>query len=343
MAFTYEDIADLVAITDRKKKKGAWGDLWTDLRKFVALRVLKEKKVKFQGGNGYNFKVMTSHAGTAQAVGMFNVDSHQVTDHMADGYVPHKFYNDYCLWDTKEVAINSAGPDQIIDLIETREKAKEASYWNEIESDFWSKPTDSADDLVMFGLFYWIVKNATAGFNGGDPAGFSGGAAGLPVATYPRYQNYTDTYADFSEGDCVEKLNIGWMSTGFESPIQHPTLEQGPDDCVFYTTMTAVLALQRISRERNDNLGYDLANQTVRFNRCPVVEVPRLTEDDSTNPIYMVNWSVLYPAALSGYWMMNSKPYPLEGTQHTVVRRDWDTSMQLVCVDRRRNAVLYQA
>ena len=74
------------------------------------------------------------------------------------------------------------------------------------------------------------------------------------------------------------------------------------------------------------------------FRQTPVTWVPFL-ETATANPVYGINWGVLKPAFLAGEYMREEGPTPAS-TQHSVFVTHVDTTLNLMCTNRRMNFVL---
>src|SRR5690606_3042281 len=92
------------------------------------------------------------------------------------------------------------------------------------------KPADSDDKLAPFGIPYWVVKDSTAGFNGGNPSGFSSGAGGLDSSRHTRWANYTDSYTNVTKADLIKKMRTAYRKIRFKSPMNVPDYRRGRGD-----------------------------------------------------------------------------------------------------------------
>jgi hypothetical protein len=214
------------------------------------------------------------------------------------------------------------------------------SFYELLEELLWSKPTDSGNTKDPFGLAYWVVKNATEGFNGGNPSGFSDGRAGIDTTEYPRWANWTAQYAQITKEDLVRKMRRAHRRTRFRSPVSHATPNLGAMKNGIYTNDTVIGLLEEALEAQNMNLGNDLASKDGRtlFKSTPVTYAPKL-DDDSTDPIYMLDWKWLSIGVLAGWENNLSKPYMVPG-KHLVRRVDLDASLNMVCTDLRRQTVI---
>ena len=100
-----------------------------------------------------------------------------------------------------------------------------------------------------------------------------------------------------------------------------------------------------VASQQNDNLGPDVASidGTTTFRKHPVLYIPYLDDNAvQTNPIYMIDHSTWNPIVLKGDYLRETTPAKA-AKQHNVFECFVDLSYNFICVDRRRNAVLYQA
>jgi hypothetical protein len=173
------------------------------------------------------------------------------------------------------------------------------------------------------GIPFWITKDATTtvagGFNGGNPSGWSSGRAGVDSTTYPRWRNWTFGYTNPTSDDLVKKIKKSLAFTNFMAPVPHPELGFGSSDYQIYTTYRVQEPLERLAESRNDNHGSDVARymNQVTVGGTPIKWVPYLEANDTTDPVYGVNWKVLRPYVKRGAQMRRSKPLRASN-QHNV-------------------------
>ncbi|WP_309381993.1 phage major capsid protein [Cerasicoccus frondis] len=337
----YSDIDDAVLLTQSNFiKKGAFVDMQTDLQDHVAVREMwKDRKKVFSGGLNWRFDVQMDHNHSARTVGLYENDGSSVSDTMKKGEVPVRHVNAHYIYDQREPDFQRGGA-AIVDLVKTRYTAMIVSVYELLEELLWGKPTDSSDDKTPFGIAYWITKHATEGFNGGNPAGFSDGRAGISTVDYPRWANWTAQYADVSKEDLLRKMRRAHRKTKFRSPVSHATHDLGSMKNGIYTNDTVIGLLEEILEAQNMNLGNDLASKDGKavFKSTPVQYAPYLDED-ATDPIYMLDWKWLVCGAMAGWENNVGAPYMVPN-KHLVRRVDLDASLNMICTDLRRQAVI---
>jgi hypothetical protein len=247
--------------------------------------------------------------------------------------------NAHYIYDQREPAFQRGGTG-IVDLVNTRYVAMMVSFYELLEEILWSKPTDSTDTKTPYGLAYWIVKNATEGFNGGNPAGFTDGRAGISTGTYARFANYTAKYVAVSKEDLIRKMRKAHRRTAFRSPISHAVPSLSGMGNGIYANDTVIGLLEEILETQNMNLGNDIASKDGKtlFKGSPITYAPKL-DGDSSDPIYMIDWKTIVCGVLEGWENNLSKPEPVPG-KHLVRRVDLDCSLNMVCTDPRRQAVI---
>jgi len=341
MSLEFTQIDDAVQLTQEALiAEDAFVNMQTDLTRFVALREIWTKKKKtFRGGHPLRFDIQMDHNHSARAVGLFETDGGSINDTMVKGESPIRFVNAHYEYDQREPEFQ-AGAHAIVDLVKTRYSAMQMSFFKYLEEVFWSKPADSSDVKTPYGIPYYVVKNSTEGFHGGNPAGFAAGCAGINSTTYPRWNNYTGSYVAITTDDLVNKMKRASLSIDFQSPLSHkePTLSNMGNG--IYVNMETIITLEKILAANNMSLGNDLASKDGKtmFKGTSITYVPQLN-NDTTNPVYMLDWMWMYAVALAGWQNKLTKPYQV-ADKHTVRRVDRDVSLNMVCTDRRRQAVL---
>jgi hypothetical protein len=342
MGIQYQDIDDAVTTTLQKLiKKGAFLDLQTDLTDHVAVREMwKGRQKKFDGGYPWEFQAQIDHNYSARAVALYETDGSSMTDTMIKGTVGPRHVNAHYIYDQREPAFQRGG-HAIVDLVQTRYTAMMVSLYEYLEAVLWSKPTDSSDELTPFGIAYWVVKNATEGFNGGNPAGFSAGRAGIDSSTYTRWANYSGEYSEISTTDLIRKMRRMHRKTRFRSVVSHSQPTLGSTKNGIYTNDTVIGIMEELLEDRNMNLGNDLASKDgrVAFKSSPIVYAPYL-DNDTENPVYMLDWQWLAIGVMTGWENNLTKPY-MVANKHLVRRVDLDATLNTTCTNLRRQGVLH--
>jgi len=340
MSLEFSKIDDAVLLTQNKLvKRGAFVDMQTDLQDHIAVRELwKSKQKRFEGGENWEFEVQMDHNHSARTVGLFETDGSSLHDTMEKGEVPVRHINAHYIYDQREKAFQRGGT-AIVDLIKTRYVGMMISLFELMEDILWSKPVDSSDLKTPYGIAYWVTRSATEGFNGGNPVGFSDGRAGISTTDYPRFANYTAKYAAISKEDLIRKMRRAHRLTRFRSPVSHATPDVQMGNGI-YTNDNVVGLMEEILESQNMNLGNDLASKDGKtlFKSTPITYAPKLN-DDSADPVYMLDWKTMAVGVMAGWENNLSAPYMVPG-KHLVRRVDLDASMNLICTNPRRQTVI---
>lgn len=342
MTLQYSDIDDAVLLTQENLvKRGAFLDLQTDLSDHVAVREMwKGRQKKFEGGNDWQFQAQIDHNHSARAVGMYETDGSSLTDTMIQGSVSPRHVNAHYIYDQREPAFQRGGK-AIVDLIQTRYVAMMVSLYEYMEEVLWGKPESSADTKTPYGIAYWVTKSTSEGFYGADPDGFSDGKAGISQSTYPRWANWSGDYVDVSKESLVRMMRKMHRNIQFRSPVSHAQPDLGKMKNGIYTNDAVVGLLEELLETQNMNLGNDLASKDGRclFKGTPIQYVPYL-DNDTENPVYMLDWQWLAIGVLAGWENQLTKPYMVPD-KHLVRRVDLDCTLQMICTNLRRQGVLH--
>lgn len=336
MALRPDQVDDFVNLTLPLFKTKKWVDLSLDLTDYVASRVLA-KKITERGGPDIRFKVQVKNTGLARSTGLYATDVTGVEDVTTQGIIPWSFQTVNWSYDVLEPLFQS-DRETIISELMVREHDAYNSMAELQEEHLWGAPTSTTDDRP-FGIPFWIQKDASTtpagAFNGGNPSGFTSGAASISSTTYPRWKNWTFGYTNVTPDDLVKKVKFALYSTNFRAPHPHPELGFGQSDYHIFTVYDVREALERLAETRNDNLGNDVARyiNNVMIGGVPVEAVPYLDSNDTSDPLYGVNWKAFRPYVKKGVDMKQTrKPAPL---QRNVRQVHYDTAMNYACYNRR--------
>jgi hypothetical protein len=334
------DIDDFVTATISNFKRNKWTDISMSLQEYVTSNLITEKKVFEAGGPDIRFDVQVRNLGNAtNSTGLYAQDQTNSGDVLVQGVVD---------WSAQKV---SWAYDIFEDIFQTDRETiirhlliKEHVAMNDMaeldETNFWTAPTGTSDKRPK-GLPYWIVKDATTtpdgDFNGGNPSGFSAGAAGIDSTTYPRWRNWTFGYDAPTTEDLVKKVKKALRFTKFMAPHPHATLGYGKVQREIYTTYRVLEPLERLCESRNDNLGNDVARfqNNVLIGGVPVKMSFYLEVNDTSDPLYGIDWSAFRPFVKRGAHMLRHPPEKAPN-QHSVRRVFIDNFMNYICYDRRK-------
>lgn len=338
MPLLFDQLDDFTKVTIKNFKRGKWTDISLDLQEYITSTLIDEKKVQEVGGPDIRFPVQVRGIDTARNTGMYAQDITRTENVMQEGVVPWSMQTTNFSYDLAEDVFQTDRETIVRHLLIKEHTAMNAMAELD-EENFWTAPTGTSDRRPM-GLPYWIVKDATTtpggGFNGGNPSGFTAGAAGIDSTTYPRWRNWAFGYTNVSPDDMVAKVKKSLVFTKFMPPHPHPTLGFGKADRQIYTTYRVMEPLERLAESRNDNLGNDVARYmgSVVIGGVPIKMAFYLEANDTSDPLYGINWGKFRPFVKRG-WNMLRHP-PIRGArQHTVREVHIDNAMNYICYDRR--------
>ncbi len=241
----------------------------------------------------------------------------------------------------------NAGPEEIFDAVKMQRDGAAIALIEEIESKAWAAPTTSSDKRNPWGIAYWVVKNASTGFNGGAASGHTT-VGSVSLTDSPTFKNYTYTYtlaSGITKPDAITSTRLAMMKCKFRSPIPSVDYSKNVGRYCLYVNADTIQQMQTVGESQNENLGRDLAPGkygpgSLLFNNCDIVWAPEL-DGDSTNPIYGLDHSCIEVHGLRGDWFRDSKKGASD--QHNCVEHYTDVSYNYLWVDRRRHFVGYGA
>lgn len=356
MALQAADIQDLLNSTLKKLDRGHVENLVATYQGYSGDEFMQKHRVKVRGGTSIDFNVVVDTAGNARMTGLYENDSVGKKDGIVTGNEPWRHGTTAAMWEEREFAMNSSSEEQILDLIKLQKDMAMQDWADLVEAQIWAQPT--SDSLNIRGVPYWIVYNASEGFNGGNPSNFSSGAGGINSSTYSGWKNYTANYTNVSRDDLIDKMKRGFLKTNWKSPHPFQGEKQTIDRC-YYTGTEQIIDLEQLAENQNDNLGFELApfsnrqmgtksaptSKVISFKGCPILHVPYLDAgDDDTgdtlpsNPVYGIDHSTFFFYVLKDEFMRAS-PAERIPNKHRTIGVWWDTSCQLVCINRRKQQV----
>lgn len=348
MGLNIEQIADFTELTLNRQKEDQWVDVSLPLQRYTfASRWFKSKKKPERGGPRLEWKLRVKNQGTAKHSGLYAVDDTNKVNVMTNGKQEWSKQTVNYIFDIDEEIFQS-GPETIIREMQLNEQGLYNDFFELMETAMWTAPASSTEDpRSPSGIPFWLQKSATLGFNGGNPTGFTDGAAGISVTPYPRWSNYTGTYVQVSRDDLVEKVVNACDYCDFEAPVKFPEIGGGEIDWGFYTVHSVLATMRRMLQAGNDNLGPDVARWAgqVLIRSIPLTWVPALSNTesdayDSSNPFYGINWNKFEYFFKSGRNMVKH-PLKIGARQHTVRERHMDNWGNFVCYDRRTGGFVF--
>lgn len=344
-ALTDREILDLTTSTLNDMGPPTFEQIAQSLPDYEVMgKWLKNDRVQIDSGVGIQRILMTDLPDSAEHVGLHHVDDVDIKDLLSEINIPWRHATQNWAYERRETLMNK-GKALRTKVIEPRRIGAIINLAEKLEAAAFACP-DVDDDLLPYGLPYYIVANATAGFNGGAPSGHTY-VAGLNPAVKTTYKNYTGTYGAFTKADLIKKLRTAQRKISWKSPVTIQELRGAKGEQYrLYVDETTLSAFEDIGESQNENLGRDIASidgVTLTFRRHPIIYVPYLDDNAVvTNPIYLVDHSTFYPVVLAGDYMRESDP-AIKGDQHNTIVTFIDLTYNFLCINRRRNAVLYKA
>ena len=334
---TAKDIGDLVSTTLDELGRLRFSQIAQTLQDYeVFSHWFKRDKVAFDSGIGIKRTLMTKlGSGEAAHVGLTDTDNVNIQDVLETLEIPWRHAQTKWAFIYQETLMNR-GEALILNVIKPRRASAMINLVEELENKAWASPT-LANKTEPYGIPYWVVANATTGFNGTVASGHTT-VGGINPTTTPNWKNYTVRYVTVDKPDLVKKLRTAHRKTGFKSPINIEEYRTTKGQRYrLYTDEATLVALEDIGEAQNDNLGRDLASMdgTLVFRGHPIIWVPKL-DAETNGPIYGIDHSTFYPVCLEGDYLRESdaKPAP---NQHNVYQVFVDLTYNYLCVERRRN------
>jgi hypothetical protein len=351
---TFEDISDLVTGTLRHLGRLKFQQIAQELQRYeVVSHWFRKDKVQFSGGYGIQRTLMGTMDDQSAYVSANSTDSYviptlldNITINWRDVQSPWGFHTD-------EILMNSGDPEAtVVNIIKPRRVAALLGHAKQLEYKAWQVPS-STDKLLPYGLPYWVVYNATEGFNGGAPSGHTT-VGGVNLTETPNFKNYTVNYTNVTKADLIKKLRTMHRKIQWRSPVDvsQYTSSSSYNDMRIYTNGSRIELLEDLGEGQNENIGRDLGafginrdysgGDVMTFRRHPIIWIPLLDDTNvftaCTNPVYMINHSTFYPVCMRGKYLRESGPFPVS-RQHNMYDMFIETKHNYLCVDRRQNGV----
>jgi hypothetical protein len=222
-AVTPQDVADLVQSILPDLDRMNWEQIAQNLVDYEMMsHWLKDDKIVFGDGLYIKKNLLSQLSGAASHTGMTDTDDVDIPDLMDDLQVPWRHAQTKWGYHYQTDILMNRGKSTINDTVKPRRVAAMIDLAEELEAKAWQVP-NSSDKLNPYGLPYWIVYNASTGFNGGYPTGPDAvehtTIAGLSLTDSPKFKNYTANYTSVSKTDLLPKMRTALRKTNFRSPV----------------------------------------------------------------------------------------------------------------------------
>ena len=332
---TPAQLADYVAATLENADKSKYVNLsYTSQNYPIAKRVTDGKRLGSDGGAELTWKVKTGTNANARMSGMFQTDRLTSGDQFTTAKTPWRKMTTGWTYDIDEKEFQSDRVT-IIDTVLANEQGADQDFMVLLEEQMWTLPPSSTDNHLL-SIPYYLVKPTAGqeGFLGGAPSGHTL-VANLNPSTVTQWKAYVADYDAYSQEDLIEKWIAANEKTQFKAPVPTPELTAGSDMYSYYTTYAVWAAMRFLLRAQNDNLGSDVAaGRGAQFYGRPIEWVAYLTNNDTSNPIYGVNWGQFQVYHKTGRWAVRTGPIMnKDGHSMWEVYKDW--WLNLRCFNRR--------
>ena len=356
MSVQTKDMLDMLEATRVHTNKMSFVDISTDLQEFIVQPYMLTQKGGMKvigGGVGISQALMVENGGYSEWVDEFSESTGSIIDHLKTMKVDFCLLHDSVLY-TKGELIDNKGEDRIQNVILPRTRSMWLRVAQTMERDFFGTPS-ATDDLTPWGLKYWIVKNATTGFNGGYPSGFTT-IGNINLTQVPNFKNHTMQYTAVSKADLITAMRKSHRATNWKSPRTDSgvTGDAMPNRRLILTCEDVLEAMENIGEAQNENLGRDLSpftagqngpmglmrtgNGDLLFKKNPIIHA-RYLDSDTSDPVYGLDMSTFYAMTKKGD-NMNLGEYEKHPTQKRVYTADLFHRHQTLCVNRRNNWVI---
>lgn len=349
MALGIEELDDFVASYLQKYPMGKWQDISMPLQEYhFASRLFDRMEKAEMTTSMCKWKIETGYADNFQVVGLYHRDSSNRVNVLDEGSMKWAMTTTNYHYDIDEEVFKQ-GADEIVDYIGLKEKGLMKSFFAGMEDHmFGAGPTSPTQKpFPPSSLLWWITANATEGFNGAEPTGFTD-VGGIDTDDYPNWKNRTGAYAQFTHEDAVAKIIRAMDKCEFNPPVAtNDIVSQSRPNWELLTTYSRIEEGRELLRTGNDNIKMDLATyaNSVVIRGVPMVNVPAWTHSGSVNArtdgvILGVNWKTFKWYYQSGRSQRKRKPFQ-HSEMSNVRLRCMDDSGQIVCFNRRGNFRLY--
>jgi hypothetical protein len=350
MAIQLLDIADLVLSQIAEFEEKGVIDLFQTLREYKAEECIGMMKSEGAESHSYKWNLTTASNNPAQMVGVGQTLNPTIASLQQQATISFRQANTNWSYDDQEVSANEGGKRRIVDMIKTRQMDAMRSLADVVENQFWGRPVSSTDNLSMHGIKYWLVQNATLGFNGQLPGGSFTDVAGVSPSTTVNWRNYTGAFSAIDIPNFIDKLDDATWNTTFKSPVSMNQLGTGSKmpKHAYFTTWDNHKQIVRLMETRRDNIGPESAPDLglywgkAHYRGNPIHAVAWLQANTTNNPFYGISfddWVYKYHNGWKQktYRPMKDKTQPTMNTVHVY------TEGNFVCLNRRKNFVLYNS
>lgn len=338
-------IDDLVNTTLNRVKRDTWDDLSLSTQYHILSEyLLKGKTETISSSPTQQWELQIANNGNFKATTLYGQDRTNVRNLIIKATQAWAIYTNNFTYDLREEAFQGDNLTRIVNLVKVRRHSMMVEAIDGLESHLWTAPSSSALNPMTFSGFpFWLQASATEGFNGGDPSGWSSGAANVATGTYANWKNWTFSYSLVNDLDYFAKCRKAMEWTNFLSPDPHPSTTKEKPQWMLYQDWDTKEQIERALTARTDDVrdAAGIAYNKAKFNSVSMMWVPVF--DDSTNdayvtnnPTYGINWSAFNLEFQEGFNFKVGAPGPTPVFDHNVRMVPMDIIMNLNCKNRRK-------
>lgn len=353
MALGIEQLDDFVASYLQKYPMGKWQDISLPLQEYMfASRLFDSANKREMSTSQCKWKLKVDNNDNFQVVGLYHRDSSSRVNVLQEGSLKWGMTTTNYHYDIDEETF-AQGAEAIVKYLDLQEQGLMQDFFSGIE-DVMMGPGPSSSTQSPFppvSLLWWITStadsvtenNATEGFNGDAPVGWSD-VGGINPATYAQWMNRTFPYTTVDRDDFVEKVINSMDLCTFKPPVQRSDIKpEGRHRWELLTTHSRIAQARKLLQLGNDDIRDDLAahSGSVYIRGVPMTWVPAWTNSSSESAradgiILGVDWNTFDWYYAAGRNMRKRKPFQHSEMSNVRVRK-MDDAGQIVCYNRRAN------
>jgi len=335
------DMADLVTATLDDIERMKISPDSAEYQEYIVMdKLLKKNVEEISDGTGIKKFVQIKLEDAFSHQGILDEDDVNIVDVLTEMNI--RWAHGVADWGfTYHETIANRGKARLLDIFKPRMANAKLSMAGGLERAFWTL-VGSTNNVKPYGAPYYLVKNATAGFNGGRPSGYTD-VAGIDPNSNANWKNYTFSYVDTNRADLVKQMRTAMRKTRWVSPVTTQQFRDFGMKYVMYCNEVTLSDIEDVLLSQNDKLGFDVApvDGMATIRRHPFQYTPYL-DGESDRPIYGINHDTFHAVVQTGDNMRMTGPVRAPH-QHNAFMMFIDLSYQFICLSRRRNFVAYVA
>jgi hypothetical protein len=294
--FLPSDIDDLaLSVMEGVQTPGKYTDISLPDQNYVFSRFMEEGKLPLGEGSGttMTFRIQYANTSNARITGMFDTNNTGRRPVLARGEVKYSKVDVSYTWDVDEPEFQTDDSRKVVDYLKLLMHVAWNDFYKFCEELIFAQP--SGPDEVPFGILgfpHWLVLDTASSepsFTGGNPSGFTSGAAGLSSSTYEGWDNLTWGFSAIN-WDFVDNLFTSFFKTNFVAPHKYPKSSTGKSGYFIATTLANINALRALLRGANESYGKDVMGfANVMLNSQEIEPSAYLTRTSTNNIFYAIN------------------------------------------------------